>query len=242
MSIHAQLVAVTRRIAKEGIGKTRNNAQQGYKFRGVDEVMNAFAPILADEGLFLRPRFTERDVAERTTQKGTALFYVTVKGEFDFANESGETVTVGPFYGEAMDSADKATNKAMAVAFKYAMFQTFCVPLEGVTGGDADGTTHDDVQPTPAQKIKPTDGVWEAMDADQQIGLQKIAADVMDILTDANEPDKNAREAAAYHHIKRQKLDTDETTALWTLLDSKARSAIKRAAANHAAQQQKEAA
>ena len=143
MKINEQLVAVTRKIAAEGIGKTRNNAQQGYKFRGVDEVMNAFAPILADQGLYLRPRFTEREVAERVNKNGTALFYVTVRGEFDFSNDAGETVTVGPFYGEAMDSGDKATNKAMAVAFKYAMFQTFCVPLEGVTGGDADLQTHD---------------------------------------------------------------------------------------------------
>lgn len=143
MNINQQLVSVTRRIATEGIGKTRNNAQQNYKFRGVDEVMNAFAPILAHEGIYLRPRFTERHCAERVNQKGTALFYVTVRGEFDFSNEAGETVTVGPFYGEAMDSGDKATNKAMAVAFKYAMFQTFCVPLEGVTDGDADGETHE---------------------------------------------------------------------------------------------------
>lgn len=143
MSINAQLVNVTRRIAREGISKTRNNAQQGYKFRGVDEVMNAFAPILADEGLFLRPRFTEREQVERVTARGTPLFYVTVRGEFDFSNEAGESVTVGPFYGEAMDSGDKATNKAMATAFKYAMFQTFCVPLEGVTGGDADAVTHE---------------------------------------------------------------------------------------------------
>lgn len=143
MSINEKLVAVTRQIAQEGIGKTRDNTQQGYKFRGVDEVMNAFAPILAKHGLFIRPRFTEREVAERLTKTGSALFYVTVKGEFDFVDEKGESVTVGPFYGEAMDSADKATNKAMAVAFKYAMFQTFCVPLEGVTGGDADLETHE---------------------------------------------------------------------------------------------------
>lgn len=142
-AIHEKLVAVTRQIAQNGIGKTRDNKQQGYKFRGVDEVMNAFAPILAEHGLFIRPRFTDRNVIERVTKTGSALFYVTVQGEFDFVDEAGGSVTVGPFFGEAMDSADKATNKAMAVAFKYAMFQTFCVPLEGVTGGDADAETHE---------------------------------------------------------------------------------------------------
>lgn len=197
--INAQLVAVTRRVAKEGIGKTRNNAQQGYKFRGVDEVMNTFAPILADEGLYLRPRFTERTVSERVNTKGTPLFYVTVKAEFDFANADGETVTVGPFFGEAMDSADKATNKAMAVAFKYAMFQTFCVPLEGVTGGDADEVTHDVVS---------ADQAW--IDAAESVadehGYQALREEVIAAYGDVRKVPKRVAEAlgAARNRIIKQ--------------------------------------
>jgi hypothetical protein len=42
-------------------------------------------------------------------------------------------------YGEAMDSADKATNKAMSAAYKYAAFLAFCIPTEG--DNDADATT-----------------------------------------------------------------------------------------------------
>jgi phage recombination protein Bet len=91
-----------------------------------------------------------------------------------------------------------------------------------------------EVRDTTPRLIKPTDGAWEAMDADQQVGLQKIAADVADILSDEG-MEKNAREANAFARIEREKLDSDEKTALWTLLDSKTRSAIKRAAANHAA-------
>ena len=142
MSINERMVAVSKRIANEGIGKTRKNTHQGYNFRGVDEVMNAFAPLLADAGIYLRPSYSERTVVERQGKSG-ALIYVTVKGDFTFTDDKGEAVTVGPFYGEAMDSGDKATNTAMAAAFKYAMFQTFCVPLEAVTGGDADSVTHE---------------------------------------------------------------------------------------------------
>lgn len=142
MSINERMVAVSKRIAAEGIGKTRKNTHQGYNFRGVDEVMNAFAPLLADAGIYLRPSYSERTVVERQGKSG-ALIYVTVKGDFTFTDDKGGAVTVGPFYGEAMDSGDKATNKAMAAAFKYAMFQTFCVPLEGVIGGDADSVTHE---------------------------------------------------------------------------------------------------
>jgi hypothetical protein len=144
-TIFPAMVRITRSIAESGIGKTRKNKQQDYNFRGVDEVMNAFAPILAKEGIFIQPHFANRQVSERVTKSGAALYSVSVEGTFDFVAEDGSSVTVGPFFGEAMDSGDKATNKAMAVAFKYAMFQTFCVPLEGVTGGDADATTHDEI-------------------------------------------------------------------------------------------------
>lgn len=153
MSINDRMVAVAKRIASEGIGKTRKNTHQNYNFRGVDEVMNAFAPLLADAGIYLRPSYTERTVVERQGKTGV-LIYVTVRGEFTFTDDAGESVTVGPFYGEAMDSGDKATNKAMAAAFKYAMFQTFCVPLEGVTGGDADSVTHEVMSAEEARKIK----------------------------------------------------------------------------------------
>ena len=44
-------------------------------------------------------------------------------------------------YGEAMDSGDKATNKAMSAAYKYAAMQAFCIPTEG--DNDADATTHE---------------------------------------------------------------------------------------------------
>ena len=153
MSINERMVAVTRRIASEGIGKTRKNTHQNYNFRGVDEVMNRFAPLMADAGLYLRPAYSERSVVERQGKTGT-LIYVTVKGDFTFTDDAGEAVTVGPFYGEAMDSGDKATNKAMAAAFKYAMFQTFCVPLEGVTGGDADNETHEVISAEEARRRK----------------------------------------------------------------------------------------
>ena len=116
MKINEQLVAVTRKIAAEGIGKTRSNAKQGYKFRGVDEVMNAFAPILPNKACTC-VRASPSAKSPNVFQNGTALFYVTVRASLDFSNDAGETVTVGPFYGEAMDSGDKATNKAMAVAF-----------------------------------------------------------------------------------------------------------------------------
>jgi hypothetical protein len=141
MHVYKAINAVQSDLAREGIGKDRSNQQQGYKFRGIDDVYNALAPLLAKHGLCVLPRCTSREVVERTNAKGTALFYVTVCAEFDFvAAEDGSKHTVVT-YGEAMDSGDKATNKAMSAAYKYACMQAFSIPTEG--DNDADATTHE---------------------------------------------------------------------------------------------------
>ena len=133
-----QLVAAD--MARTGIGKDRVNQQQGFKFRGIDQVLNALSPTLAHHGLIVYPRMVGREMSERTTQKGQPLFTVVVEAEFDFVSaEDGSKHTVRT-YGEAMDTADKATNKAMSVAYKYAAFLTFCIPLEAMAE-DADAVT-----------------------------------------------------------------------------------------------------
>lgn len=141
MSVYKAIACIQGELAKTGIAKDRKNDQQGYKFRGIDEVYNALSPLLAKHGLCILPRMLGREVVERRNAKGNALFYVTVEAEFDFVcAEDGSTHTVRTF-GEAMDSGDKATNKAMSAAYKYAAFQAFAIPTEG--DNDADATTHE---------------------------------------------------------------------------------------------------
>lgn len=145
MKVYTKIAAIQAALAKTGIAKTGRNTQQGYNFRGIDQVYEALAPLLAEHGLCILPRMISREVVERQSQKGGALFNVCVEAEFDFvAAEDGSKHVVRTF-GEAMDSADKATNKAMSAAYKYAALMTFAVPTEG--DNDADNTTHD-VAPT----------------------------------------------------------------------------------------------
>lgn len=141
MKVYQAIAAVAGEMSKNGISKDRKNQQQGYQFRGIDDVYNVLAPMLAAHNLVILPRMMSREVVERQTQKGGALFYVTVEAEFDFVSAEDASKHTVRTFGEAMDSADKATNKAMSAAYKYAAFQTFCIPTEG--DNDADGTTHD---------------------------------------------------------------------------------------------------
>lgn len=139
--VYAAIAAVTADLSRVGIAKGRRNTQQGYNFRGIDDVYNVLAPALAAHKLCILPRVLNREVTERQTQKGGVLFYVVCAVEFDFVSaEDGSRHTVAVI-GEAMDSGDKATNKAMSAAYKYAAMQTFCIPTEG--DNDADATTHE---------------------------------------------------------------------------------------------------
>lgn len=59
-----------------------------------------------------------------------------------------------------MDSADKASNKAMSVAFKYACFQVFCIPTEEMVDPDSEtppqSTRQNTPAPPPKNKVKYT--------------------------------------------------------------------------------------
>src|SRR3954462_7748510 len=48
--IHGAIIRVMQEV--EPIAKGRTNTQQNYKFRGVDELMNAISPILSKHGVF----------------------------------------------------------------------------------------------------------------------------------------------------------------------------------------------
>ena len=139
--VYAAINAVQREISITGISK--DNATTGgakFKFRGIDDVYNALSPIIAKHSLIIAPRYSDRALVERKSSNGNSLFYITVTGHFDFISMldgSKHTVTT---FGEAMDSGDKGTNKAMAIAHKYALLQVFAIPTEG--DNDPDNYTH----------------------------------------------------------------------------------------------------
>ena len=144
--------AIMKEVRKDGIAKDSKNTQQNFNFRGIDAVLNVLSGMLPEADLIIIPRVISRTQVERVTAKGGALFFSTVEADYTFQSTlDGSEKVVGPFYGEAMDSADKATNKAMSAAYKYMAIQTFCIPTEG--DNDADATTHEVVPRAPVEKV-----------------------------------------------------------------------------------------
>ena len=179
-NVYQLIAAVAAEIAQEGISKNRKNQQQGYNFRGIDDVYNALAPVIAKHGLVILPRCLSRELTERSSSKGGVIFSVTVEAEFDFVSSHDSSKHTVKTYGEAMDSADKATNKAMSAAYKYAAFQTFCIPTEG--DNDADAVTHQvaprAARPTKADASAPAANGPELMTPDEVANITALADEV----------------------------------------------------------------
>lgn len=143
------------------IGKDKKNQQQGFMYRGIDDVMNSLQPALVKNRVIILPEVLEEAREERTTAKGGTMFSVRLKTKFTFATDDGSAVST-TVIGEAMDSGDKATNKAMSIAYKYACFQTFCIPTEEMKNADPDGYIPEPSSKKKNEEPKETDPVIDA--------------------------------------------------------------------------------
>jgi hypothetical protein len=126
------------------ITKDKKNVQQGFMYRGIDDIYNSLHSIFAENGVFAVPEVLSKKKEERQTKSGGALFYVDLTIKYTFYAEDGSNISC-IVEGEAMDSGDKATNKAMSIGYKYALMQILMIPT--VEEKDPDGTTQEALTP-----------------------------------------------------------------------------------------------
>jgi hypothetical protein len=219
MKVYQSINAIQYALSKVGITKQgRNNQGAGYNFRGIDQVYNTLSPLLAEHKLCILPRVVKSMQTERQSSSSKTLIYSYVTMEFDLvSSEDGSKHTICTV-GEAFDSGDKSMNKAMSAAYKYAAFQAFAIPTEG--DNDADAHTHE-VAPSKVI-ITPSQGIADSIPPEEMQYLQELAVELI-----ANVAEGNAKQSL--ERVTLEKLEADQQVALWSLLDSKTRSAIKKA-------------
>ncbi len=133
--IYAQIAKIMAEVP--AIGKNKNNAQQGFKFRGIDDVYNHVQPIFAKHGVF--PAVQQRELMNRiegATRSGGVMHRMSALYDVRFYADDGSFVTV-TLEAEGMDSADKGTNKCHSVAHKYALLTLLMIPTEDMAEPDA---------------------------------------------------------------------------------------------------------
>lgn len=140
MNIVERMALVMRDV--EHVGKSGQNREQGYNFRPIDEFMNSLHTPLVRHEVVVTPKVLTRDSFERDRRNRQGEIVgvtrvVEMLVEFTFHSPDGSSL-IAVTAGEGADVADKATNKAMAGALKYAIMQTFMVPTRELQDGDAD--------------------------------------------------------------------------------------------------------
>jgi hypothetical protein len=133
-SVYERVLAIIGELP--AIGKTQRNTQQNFMFRGHDDVMNALNPLLAKHGVFIVPDVMERITAERQTSGGKTMYEVNLHVKFRFFGAGGD-VFIASGWGEGTDMGDKATSKAMTMAFKYVIAEVFALATAEVSDADA---------------------------------------------------------------------------------------------------------
>lgn len=125
--IYKKIITILNEV--EFIGKDRKNVQQGYNFRGIDDMYNALHLTFAKNGVFITSEVSNTKREERPSKSGGLLIWTIVDVKFTFYTEDGSSVQ-STMIGEAMDNGDKGCNKAMSAALKYALMQMFLIPTQ----------------------------------------------------------------------------------------------------------------
>jgi hypothetical protein len=152
-NIHQAIIGMMREV--KSIAKTQKNlGQGGYMFRGIDDVYNFVHPHLCKWGVYLSSEILEETHVKGQTSKGNATNITILRMRYKLTAEDGTFATT-EVSGEATDSNDKSTAKALSMAYKYAFFQLMCIPIE-----QFDGDSGPEAHPNPpanrsAPKAKP---------------------------------------------------------------------------------------
>lgn len=191
------------------VGKDGQNAFDKYRYRSIDAVMNAMHPAMAKYGVFVMPEVLEQSREERGSRNGGVLIYSIIKVKYTFYAEDGSSLTA-TVIGEGMDRGDKSVNKAMSAAFKYALFQVFCIPTDEFSDSEDE---------SPEARQKPKNKIDEyakreaqkaGSNAKKQIDDAEYKKKMLDKLKKKYSPEGLEKIASHYEKEKIDDLSVDE--------------------------------
>lgn len=187
-TIQAALSSVMDDVRK--VAKTDQNKSQGFNFRGIDAVVNAVGPALRTHNVVVMPHVEDFKYDIVTSSNGKSMGHVTVKVRYRFTGPAGDFLD-SVVMGESMDVGDKATPKAMSVAFRTALLQALALPTHD-TDPDAETYERGTPEPKPVKKAL-SDEVWTSL------------VTAMPLAVDLNALDDIAKKAATYDLSEEQR-------------------------------------
>jgi len=132
--IYERIAAIMAEVP--AIGKNKQNQEQHYWFRGIDNVYNSLHPLFVKHQVFTTSEILNKNREVWTNKNGTIMIEFTLQVKYRFTAIDGSSIETETM-GQAMDSSDKASNKAMSMAHKAAILQIFMIPTIDLEEPDA---------------------------------------------------------------------------------------------------------
>lgn len=177
-AIYAALSAVM--VDVQAVAKSDRNDHQKFMFRGIDSVVNAVGPALRKHSVVVAPSVVSVDYETVLTTTGKPTLACRVVVDYTFYAVDGSSMTTR-VAAEAADSGDKATPKAMSVAFRIALLQALTLPTDEP---DPDHDVYErtaERRPTEAQIASAREWIG-SLDAYDQEGLRALWREHGDLL------------------------------------------------------------
>lgn len=117
------------------IAKSNKNKEQGFDFQSIDDFYNQGHDVFVKQGVFTACEVISERSETVEVKEGRKLYWHVVHCRYTFYAPDGSNIKTDAV-GKASDYADKAGNKAMAYAHKYAMKQLLIVNTKDDEDGD----------------------------------------------------------------------------------------------------------
>jgi len=174
-----------------GIEKASRNTQQGFDFRSIDDITAQSRKLFGKHGLAIAPRVQRVDFEPVKSSKGTDGFRAVAYVDYLIGHSEGGEVGAS-MVGEAIDYGDKATSKAVQMAFKYLLTELLQI---GSGGDDPDGQSPDVSRPQPVEAMGRGVPLSELEIAER--ATNKLKGDILGIVGDRERAVKAYRDAVS---------------------------------------------
>jgi hypothetical protein len=207
MSVYTKLNEARAKFHSLQLKKSGHNKFAGYSYFELGDFLIPGLQVFKEHGLCSVVTFTADTASMRIIDTET----------------SEEVVITSPMGSAALKGCHEVQN--IGAVETYQRRYLWVAALEIVEHDAVDAETGSDkpsAEPSkPNLKITPTGGAWEGLDEATQIKLADLASKCIKFVAMGNAAD-------AVFALDEAKLDADHKVALWSRMDSKTRSAIKR--------------
>jgi hypothetical protein len=129
--VHVAWARVMADVQSVSKGDRRDDVGGRYNFRGVDRVVNAVGPALRRHGVLVLPtRILSVDYREARTAKGSVMQDCTVRVQWTVRGPAGDDLPAMESAGQATDTQDKSTAKAISVAQRVLFLSALHIPTQ----------------------------------------------------------------------------------------------------------------